>query len=433
MPLPILRRLTLLLVLVLGAGTLAAPAHAQDGALTYAPTGAPYDRAISVARDSVEALMAEQRIPGLTAAVLVDGQIVWSEGFGWADVESQVPVTPLTKMRIGSVSKSMTGAALGVLLDRGQINLDAPVQQYVPSFPEKRAPISTRQVAGHIAGIRHYRGDEFLIDENYDSVEEGLSIFEEDSLLFEPGAQFQYSSYGWNLVSAVVEGASGQAFLPFMRASVFRPLSLRHTVADHTDSLITYRTRFYSVEDGVLINAPYVDNSYKWAGGGFLSTAEDLVRFGDAMISGDFFTPQTRTGTAPSATAAARWAVRRSSSCIRSRTWSWRSSLTGAASTTAPSTGTSLRCSWSSLRQVAGRFSTSAEEGSGLPLSSSEPGSACSMKGARRINSRERLHFKSGLRMGTRYEVAQRAGPETVALRRQDEARFDFATFINWT
>jgi CubicO group peptidase (beta-lactamase class C family) len=294
MPLPILRRLTLLLVLVLGAGTLAAPAHAQDGALTYAPTGAPYDRAISVARDSVEALMAEQRIPGLTAAVLVDGQIVWSEGFGWADVENQVPVTPLTKMRIGSVSKSMTGAALGVLLDRGQINLDAPVQQYVPSFPEKRAPISTRQVAGHIAGIRHYRGDEFLIDENYDSVEEGLSIFEEDSLLFEPGAQFQYSSYGWNLVSAVVEGASGQAFLPFMRASVFRPLSLRHTVADHTDSLITYRTRFYSVEDGVLINAPYVDNSYKWAGGGFLSTAEDLVRFGDAMISGDFFTPAAR-------------------------------------------------------------------------------------------------------------------------------------------
>jgi CubicO group peptidase (beta-lactamase class C family) len=292
--LPAFRRLTLLFVLLLGAGTLAAPAHAQDGAVTYAPTGAQYDGAISIARDSIDALMAEQQIPGLTAAVLVDGQIVWSEGFGWADMENQVPVTPLTKMRVGSVSKSMTGAALGVLLDRGQIDLDAPVQQYVPSFPEKRAPISTRQVAGHIAGIRHYRGDEFLIDENYDSVEEGLAIFKEDSLLFEPGAQFQYSSYGWNLVSAVVEGASGQDFLPFMRDAVFRPLNLRHTVADHTDSLITYRTAFYSVEDSVLINAPYVDNSYKWAGGGFLSTAEDLVRFGNAMINGGFFTPATR-------------------------------------------------------------------------------------------------------------------------------------------
>jgi CubicO group peptidase (beta-lactamase class C family) len=292
--LPTFRRLALLFVLMLGAGTLAAPTHAQDGAVTYAPTGAQYDGAISIARDSIEALMAEQQIPGLTAAVLVEGQIVWAEGFGWADMENQVPVTPLTKMRVGSVSKSMTGAALGVLLDRGQIDLDAPVQRYVPSFPEKRAPISTRQVAGHIAGIRHYRGDEFLIDENYDSVQEGLSIFEEDSLLFDPGERFQYSSYGWNLVSAVVEGAAGQDFLPFMRASIFRPLGLRHTVADHTDSLITYRTRFYSVEDSVLINAPYVDNSYKWAGGGFLSTAEDLVRFGDAMINGDFLTPATR-------------------------------------------------------------------------------------------------------------------------------------------
>ena len=288
------RRFVASLLLALFVSLLAPPAHAQDDAITYAPTGTRYDAAIAVARDSIDALMAEQQIPGLTAAVLVDGQIVWSEGFGWADVENHVPVTPLTKMRVGSVSKSMTGAALGVLLDRGQIDLDAPVQQYVPSFPEKRARISTRQVAGHIAGIRHYRGNEFLIDENYDSVDEGLAIFAEDSLLFEPGARFQYSSYGWNLVSAVVEGAAGQAFLPFMRESVFRPLGLRHTVADHTDSLITYRTAFYSVEDGVLTNAPYVDNSYKWAGGGFLSTAEDLVRFGDAMINGPFFTPATR-------------------------------------------------------------------------------------------------------------------------------------------
>ena len=289
-----IRRFMLLLLLALGLSAFSPPAHGQADAVSFAPTGTRFDAAIDVARDSIDALMAEQQIPGLTAAVLVDGQIVWSEGFGWADVETKVPVTPLTKMRVGSVSKSMTGAALGVLLDRGQIDLDVPIQQYVPSFPEKRAPISTRQVAGHIAGIRHYRGDEFLIDENYESVEAGLAIFREDSLLFEPGARFQYSSYGWNLVSAVVEGASGQAFLPFMRNAVFRPLGLRHTVADHTDSLITYRTAFYSVEDGVLVNAPYVDNSYKWAGGGFLSTAEDLVRFGDAMINGPFFTPATR-------------------------------------------------------------------------------------------------------------------------------------------
>ena len=265
----------------------------------FAPTGTRYEGAIDLAQDSLHALMERQQVPGLTAAVLVDGQIVWSEGFGWADVENRVPVTPLTKMRVGSVSKSMTGAALGVLLERGQLDLDAPVQRYVPrslsSFPEKRYTVTTRQAAGHLAGIRHYRGDEFLIDENYDSVEAGLAIFENDSLLFKPGERFQYSSYGWNLVSAVVEGAAGQAFLPFMREAVFRPLGLRHTVADHVDSLIAHRTEFYAVQDdGTLVNAPYVDNSYKWAGGGFLSTAEDLVRFGDALINGSFLSPETR-------------------------------------------------------------------------------------------------------------------------------------------
>ena len=292
------RHVVLCLLMIGSLGT--APIFAQAPSevpteVDFAPTDARYDAAIDTAEDSLRALMDEQQIPGLTAAVLVDGQIVWAEGFGWADVENRVPVTPLTKMRVGSVSKSMTGAALGVLLERNQLDLDAPVQQYVPDFPEKRAPISTRQVAGHIAGIRHYRGDEFLSATHYESVEAGLDIFEGDSLLFAPGERFEYSSYGWNLVSAVVEGASGQDFLPFMREAVFRPLGLRYTVADHVDSLIARRTQFYSVQDdGTLVNAPYVDNSYKWAGGGFLSTAEDLVRFGEAMINGGFFAPETR-------------------------------------------------------------------------------------------------------------------------------------------
>ena len=85
------------------------------------------------------------------------------EGFGWADLEQRVPVTPLTRFRIGSVSKPLTAAALGLLVERGELDLDAPVQEYVPDFPTKRWPITTRQVAGHVAGIRHYQGLEFRI------------------------------------------------------------------------------------------------------------------------------------------------------------------------------------------------------------------------------------------------------------------------------
>lgn len=270
-----------------------AEVHADDNLLD----------AVTAAREAVHAIIEEEGIPGASVAVSVGGRVVWSEGFGWADIEQGVPVTPLTRFRVGSVSKSMTAAAIGLLVERGQLDLDAPVQTYVPDFPEKRWPVTTRQLGGHVAGVRHYRGTEMMSGRLYPTVASGLEIFADDTLLFEPGTDYSYSSYGWNLLSAVIEGASGRSFLPYMRDEVFEPLELRHTVPDHNDSIIAHRTEFYERPgSGALINAPYVDNSYKWAGGGFLSTPEDLVRFGNAHLEPGFlqtetldllFTPQT--------------------------------------------------------------------------------------------------------------------------------------------
>ncbi len=149
-------------------------------------------------------------------------------------------------------------------------------------------------MAGHVAGVRHYRDNEFLSNVRYRSVQEGLSIFADDPLLFEPGTRYSYSSYGWNLVSAVVEAASGESFLPFMQRHVFQPLAMQHTAPDVTDSIIPDRSRFYArTDDGRLVNAPFVDNSYKWAGGGFLSTPEDLLRFAFAHLGAGFLRPET--------------------------------------------------------------------------------------------------------------------------------------------
>ena len=121
-----------------------------------------------------------------------------------------------------------------------------------------------------------------------------MTIFQDDSLLFPPGTRFSYSSYAWNLVSAVVEGASGDDFLHYMSAHVFRPLGLAHTAPDRTDSLIPGRTQPYDRDSGGSYRiAPAVDNSYKWAGGGFVSTAEDLVKFGSALLEPGFLKPET--------------------------------------------------------------------------------------------------------------------------------------------
>jgi serine beta-lactamase-like protein LACTB len=269
----------------------ATPLLAQ--AVAEAPAPARYGAAIEAGRRAVADVMAEHAIPGMSAAVLIDGEIVWSEGFGFADLENRVPATPLTRFRIGSISKPVSASALAKLSQEGRLDLDAPVQRYVPYFPAKRWPVTPRLVAGHLAGIRHYRGDENLSNRRYETVREGLSIFQGDPLLHEPGTQYLYSSYGWNLLSAVVEGASGQDFLSYMREQIFAPLNLRSIVAEHTDSVIPYRAEFYvRGDDGRVLNAPYVDNSYKWAGGGFISNTEDLVRFGWVHLDGSFLQPE---------------------------------------------------------------------------------------------------------------------------------------------
>ena len=253
-----------------------------------APAASPaYAAASRNARATAQALLA-RGIPGLAVAVAVDGKIVWSEGFGYADLEARVPVKPSTRFRIGSVSKPLTATALVQLVEAGRLDLDAPVQKYVPSFPDKGVKITPRLLAGHLAGIRHYKGDEFFMQRHYATVIDGLKIFQDDPLVAAPGTKFSYSSYGYNLLSAVIEAISGESFLSYMQRKVFEPLGLRATVADEPSRIIEHRSRFYMRTKGQLENAPFVDNSYKWAGGGFLSTAEDLVRFGSRLLQPGF-------------------------------------------------------------------------------------------------------------------------------------------------
>ncbi len=264
-------------------------AHAQQLAQ---PAHSAYPDAIPRARALLQERAAQ--LPGLSVAVGVGSEIVWAEGFGWADLEQRVPVSTTSRFRVGSVSKPLTAALLGLAVEEGALDLDAPVQQYVPEFPEKQAPITTRMLAGHLAGMRHYAGNEFLSSEFYPTVKDGLAIFAADPLLFDPGTQYSYSSYGWNLVSAAIESATGEEFLAQMQSRVFEPLGMLDTSADINALIVPGRVRPYvRSEAGLLYNAPYVDNSYKWAGGGFVSSASDLVRFGLAHLRPGFLRAET--------------------------------------------------------------------------------------------------------------------------------------------
>ncbi|MFN8572002.1 MAG: serine hydrolase domain-containing protein [Gemmatimonadaceae bacterium] len=271
-----------------------APTLVGATALSAQPRAGVYAAAIAKARQLVRDSLASNGSPGVSVAVSVDGVNVWEEGFGYADLEAHVPVSPRTRFRIGSVSKSLTSIALGRLVQEGRLDLDAEVQRYAPTFPRKRWPLTVREVGGHLGGIRHYQGDEVYSARPYANVTAALDIFKDDSLVAEPGTAFNYSSYGFNLLSVVIEGAAGMPFLSYISANVLSPLGMRQTSPDFVDSIIPNRARFYDREEkGAWTNARYVDQSNKWAGGGFLSTPHDLLLLAHAIMKPGLLQPPT--------------------------------------------------------------------------------------------------------------------------------------------
>jgi len=271
--------------------------------------------AVLAGRKLVADYMAQRGVPGLAVAVSVGGVMTWSEGFGLADVEQGVPVTPSTVFRTGSVAKPMSMSVAARLHDQGKLDFDAAVQSLVPSFPVKSKPITFRMLAGMLGGLRHYRlgSDDFFNPVKYDNLLGYVDTYKNDPLVAEPGAKFYYSSPGTNLQGAMTQAAGGKLFPDLAQELVFEPLGMVHTVADRNEEIIPYRVRYYErtggertyrirqtswgpegkPQRGVLLNAPYSDNSNKFASGGYLTTPEDLVKFGEAHLAPGFLTAAT--------------------------------------------------------------------------------------------------------------------------------------------
>jgi CubicO group peptidase (beta-lactamase class C family) len=260
--------------------------------------------AVEQARQIVRASAAGQNLPGVSVAVGVGGEIVWTEGFGWADLENRVAVTPDMQFRIGTASQALTSAAVGLLLEKGRLNLDEEIQGYVPEFPKKQWPVTLRQLMGHLAGVRNDAGGEEPVQVEDDEKPrcprpvDGLQRFVESPLRFEPGTEYRYSSYGWILVSAAVEAAAEESFSTFMRKQIFEPLGMNNTAAESPiepspDRATFYFPRFsadprYGPDEG-----REVDYSCFAGSAAFVSTPSDLVRFVMAINGGKLVKPAT--------------------------------------------------------------------------------------------------------------------------------------------
>ena len=241
--------------------------------------------------DAVSKFMAANHAPGISVAVVEHGEMVWSEGFGLADLENSVPATSRTLYRLGSISKPLSATAAMNLWERGKIDLDAPVQKYCPAFPQKEFPITTRELLGHLGGIRHYTAEslddpELGNTKHFDSLSDGIKFFANDPLVAKPGTRFHYSTFGYTLVGCAVEGASGEKFVDYIRENIFQPAGMSATQWDNLIAITPHRTRYYSQDkSGVVVNAGLLDPSYKIPGGGFISSADDIARFEIAILN----------------------------------------------------------------------------------------------------------------------------------------------------
>jgi serine beta-lactamase-like protein LACTB, mitochondrial len=237
--------------------------------------------------------MADQRIPAVSVAVAVNGQIQYQKAFGKADIENDIPATPETLFRTGSIAKSMTAVAALRLVDEGKLDLDTPVQKYCPAFPKKQWTITTRELLGHLSGIRHYKEGEMDNTHHYAKLSDGFAIFASDRLLFEPGTGFRYTTYGFSVIGCALEGATGKSYPEIMQQEVFAPAHMTHTFVDNVFEIIPHRARGYSLRNGQVINAGLMDSSYKIPGGGFVSTPGDLVTLADDLLAGTLLQPST--------------------------------------------------------------------------------------------------------------------------------------------
>lgn len=269
------------------AGLLLAPFLAL-GAPTQQPAWVPAVQA------AIEAQLQRDRIPGLSCAIGLRGEILYRAGFGLADIENDVPATPQTVYRLASISKPITAVLALQMAERGELDLDAPVHTLVPQWPEKAWPISTRQLLAHLGGVRHYQG-ETESTEHYARQTDSLPRFAADPLLHEPGTKYHYSTYGYNLVAAVVEARTGKSFAAVLRERIAEPAKAPTLQDDDSRRLIRGRAQGYVRQAEVTQNSQLMDSSYKLGGGGLCASAEDLVRFSQALLDGRLLNDASRT------------------------------------------------------------------------------------------------------------------------------------------
>ncbi|WDI30932.1 serine hydrolase [Hyphococcus flavus] len=245
----------------------------------------------SPAQYILDSLREMNDIPGLSSAVSINGEIIWTGQTGYRDVEAALPVTADTQFRLASVSKLFAAAAVLALVEDGKLDPDADIRTYVPDWPaHEGATITLRQLAAHTSGMAHYdASDNYDPQANYSNLNESLSVYSHKPLLFEPGDQYSYSSYGYALMGAALENASGNSFEDYIAGAILAPNRLKNTTVENIHAVPEAASKLYALGSGEIER----NNQHHVVGAtGILSTPSDLVSFADAYMAGAIVSPE---------------------------------------------------------------------------------------------------------------------------------------------
>ena len=256
------------------------------------PRGAAYGQAIAKSRAMLDEVL--QLYPGTAVAVAVGDEIVWSTAFGFADVDRQRPVSRSTQFRIYEAAMPLTATVMARLAEEGRIDLDAPIQRYLPDAGESPLPVTLRALAAQLGGVRDLAEGEEVPGPCSGARDALRSLGRGNPFVRPAGAALSVSRYGYMMLSAALEAATGERFADLLNETIAGPTGMTSTLIDDPRRYLPGRSQFYERGFlGLLRSARTVDTSCRSGAGGLVSTTEDLVRFVSALLRGEIVRRET--------------------------------------------------------------------------------------------------------------------------------------------
>jgi CubicO group peptidase (beta-lactamase class C family) len=267
-------------------------------------------RAIKKSEEDIKKFKMDEMVPGIVVGISIKGKNVWTKAFGHTDIENKVKTHKDSVWRMASISKSLTTVMIGKLMERGLIDLENSIHDYLSTeiFPikqwnKKNVTITVKQVMSHTAGLRVTDiFKDFLTINYFKNVTQTVEQFKNDPLICEPGTSFNYSNYGFQIVGAIIESVLNETYEKAIN-KMFKEIGMNSTFAERHDMIIDRRARYYlkneyysyfvenwnNVSTAEILSAPIIDDlvslKAQWPSGGLVSTVPDLLKFGNYMLN----------------------------------------------------------------------------------------------------------------------------------------------------